>query len=144
MVIYNLFYRKDVALFMHSYIVCEDSIVRGTQLKNFTVQKLWDNGAKEVHIRPACPPLMYPCKFALSTRSIHELAARKAIKTIEGKDMEDVQEYLDPKSDKYDQMVELIRKELNVTSLKYQTLDDMVKAIGLPKEKLCTYCWDGK
>jgi len=125
-------------------VVCEDSIVRGTQLKNFTVQKLWDNGAKEVHIRPACPPLMYPCKFALSTRSIYELAARKAIKTIEGKDMEDVQEYLDPSSDKYAQMVELIRKELNVTSLKYQTLDDMVKAIGLPKERLCTYCWDGK
>ena len=125
-------------------VVCEDSIVRGTQLKNFTVQKLWDNGAKEVHIRPACPPLMYPCRFALSTRNIHELAARKAIKAIEGEDIEDVQEYLDPSSDKYDQMVEWIRKELNVTSLKYQTLDDMVKAIGLPKEKLCTYCWDGK
>lgn len=125
-------------------VVCEDSIVRGTQLKNFTVQKLWDNGAKEVHIRPACPPLMYPCKFALSTRSIHELAARKAIKSIEGKDIEDVREYLDPKSDKYHQMVEWIRKELNVTSLKYQTLDDMVKAIGLLKEKLCLYCWCGK
>jgi amidophosphoribosyltransferase len=61
-------------------VVCEDSIVRGTQLKNFTINKLWDAGAKEVHVRPACPPLMFPCKFCLSTRSIHELAARRPLK----------------------------------------------------------------
>ncbi|MEW6069274.1 MAG: amidophosphoribosyltransferase [Candidatus Thermoplasmatota archaeon] len=125
-------------------VLCEDSIVRGTQLKNFTIQKLWENGAKEIHLRPACPPLLYPCKFSLTTRSIHELAARKAIRAIEGKDLEDISEYLDPNSKKYSQMVEWIRKELGVTTLKYQTLDDMVKAIGLPKDKLCTYCWSGE
>jgi amidophosphoribosyltransferase len=125
-------------------VLCEDSIVRGTQLKNYTIKKLWENGAKEIHIRPACPPLMFPCKFALSTRSTSELAARRAIRTIEGKDIEDVSEYLDPQSEKYSKMVDWIRRELGVTTLKYQTLDDMVKAIGLPKEKLCLYCWTGK
>ena len=82
-------------------LICEDSIVRGTQLKNFTIKKLWDCNAKEIHVRPACPPLMFPCKFCLSTRSIDELAARKAIKDIEGKDIEDVSEYVDHKSYKY-------------------------------------------
>ncbi len=125
-------------------IVCDDSIVRGTQLKNFTVNKLWDNGAKEVHVRPACPPLMFPCKFCLSTRSISELAARKAIKELEGKDIEDVSEYIDPESPKHKKMIEWIRKDLEVTTLRYQSVDDMVKAIGLPKEKLCLYCWTGK
>lgn len=125
-------------------VVCEDSIVRGTQLKNFTVNKLWDCGAKEIHVRPACPPLMFPCKFALSTRSIHELAARKAIKDIEGHDVEDVSDYLDPKSEKYKKMVDWIRRDLEVTTLRYQTIEDMIKAIGLPKEKLCLYCWTGK
>jgi amidophosphoribosyltransferase len=125
-------------------VLCEDSIVRGTQLRNFTVQKLWDNKAKEVHIRVACPPLMYPCKYTLSTRSIHELAARRAIKAIEGKDIDDVSEYIDSDSEKFRQMVEWIRDDLGVTSLKYQSLDDMVRAIGLPKESLCLYCWSGK
>lgn len=128
----------------NSIVVCEDSIVRGTQLKNFTVQKLMDAGAKEVHIRPACPPLMFPCIFCLSTRSTCELAARKAIKDIEGKDIEDVSEYIDSKSAKYKKMVDWIAKDLGVTTLKYQTLEDMIKAVGLPKEKLCTYCWDGE
>ncbi|HOX53989.1 MAG TPA: amidophosphoribosyltransferase, partial [Candidatus Omnitrophota bacterium] len=82
-------------------VVCEDSIVRGTQLKNFTIKKLWDCGAKEVHVRPACPPLMFPCRFNFSTRSIHELAARKAIRSIEGRDLEDVSEYTDHTSAKY-------------------------------------------
>jgi amidophosphoribosyltransferase len=125
-------------------VVCEDSIVRGTQLKNFTVQKLWDNGAKEVHIRPACPPLMFPCIFCLSTRSIDELAARKAIRAMEGKDIDDVSDYVDHKSLKFKKMVEWIAKDLGVTTLKYQILDDMVKAIGLPREKLCLYCWNGE
>ncbi len=125
-------------------VVCEDSIVRGTQLKNFTIQKLWDNGAKEIHARPACPPLMYPCRFCLSTRSINELAARKAIKDIEGKDIEDVSEYVDPASPKYKKMVKWIEKDIGVTTLRYQTLKDMIKAIGLPREKLCTYCWNGE
>jgi len=118
--------------------------VRGTQLKNFTITKLKNVGAKEVHIRPACPPLMFPCIYNLSTRSIHELAARKAIKALEGKDIEDVSEYLDPNSKKYKKMLEWIAKDLGATSLKYQLLNDMVKAIGLPKDKLCLYCWNGK
>jgi len=125
-------------------ILCEDSIVRGTQLKNFTITKLKDAGVKEVHVRPACPPLMFPCIYNLSTRSINELAARRAIRTLEGKDIEDVSEYLNPKSEKYKKMIDWIAKDLGVTSLKYQLLDDMVKAIGLPKEKLCLYCWIGK
>ncbi|MBU0759236.1 MAG: amidophosphoribosyltransferase [Candidatus Omnitrophica bacterium] len=125
-------------------VVCEDSIVRGTQLKNFTVQKLWDNGAKEIHVRPACPPLMFPCRFCLSTKSIHELAARKAIKDIEGKDIEDVSEYTDHTTEKYKKMVKWIEKDIDVTTLRYQTLDDMIKAIGLPRERLCTYCWNGE
>jgi len=125
-------------------VVCEDSIVRGTQLKNFTINKLWDSGAKEVHVRAACPPLMFPCKFCLSTRSVNELAARKAIKSIEGKDIEDVSGYIDETSEKYAEMVEWIRKDLDATTLKYQTLEDMVEAIGLSGEKLCTYCWTGK
>ena len=125
-------------------ILCEDSIVRGTQLKNYTLKKLWDNKAKEVHVRPACPPLMFPCKFALSTRSTAELAARRAIRSIEGKDIENVSDYLDPNSEKYARMVEWIRKELGATTLKYQTIDDMIQAIGLPREKLCLHCWLGK
>ncbi len=128
----------------NSIVICEDSIVRGTQLKNFTVNKLWDCGAKEIHVRPACPPLMFPCKFCLSTRSIDELAARKAIRDIEGHDIEDVSEYIDSDSDKYEKMVEWIRKDLDVTTLRYQRLDDMVEAVGLPKEKLCTFCWTGE
>ncbi|NQT32043.1 MAG: amidophosphoribosyltransferase [Candidatus Omnitrophica bacterium] len=125
-------------------VVCEDSIVRGTQLKNFTVKKLWDCGAKEIHVRPACPPLMFPCKFCLSTRSIDELAARKAIKDIEGHDIEDVSEYIDEQSEKYKKMVQWISDDLNVTTLRYQTIDDMVEAVGLPREKLCTFCWTGE
>ena len=128
----------------NSMVVCEDSIVRGTQLKNFTVKKLRDCGAKEIHIRPACPPLMFPCRFNLSTRSIDELASRKAIRSLEGKDPENVLEYTDETGEKYRKMVEWILKDLEVTTLKYQTVDDMVKAIGLPKEKLCLYCWTGK
>ena len=124
-------------------ILCEDSIVRGTQLKNFTIAKLKNAGAKEIHIRPACPPLMFPCIYNLSTRSTKELAARKAIKAIEGKDIEDVSEYLNPESKKYKKMIEWINKDIGSTTLKYQRLDDMVKAIGLPKSKLCLYCWNG-
>jgi amidophosphoribosyltransferase len=125
-------------------IICEDSIVRGTQLKNFTVQKLWENGAREIHVRPACPPLMFPCRFNISTRTLDELAARRAIKDIEGKFVQDVSEYIDHKTKKYQKMVNWISHDLNITSLKYQTVDDMVKAIGLPHEKLCLYCWTGK
>jgi amidophosphoribosyltransferase len=128
----------------NSIVLCEDSIVRGTQLKNFAVQKLWDCGAKEIHVRPACPPLMFPCRFNLSTRSIHELAARKAIRSLEGHDIQDVSEYVDHTSDKYRQMIDWIARDLGVVTLRYQTIDDMVEAIGLPREKLCLYCWNGE
>ncbi|MHC4314390.1 MAG: amidophosphoribosyltransferase [Planctomycetota bacterium] len=128
----------------NSIVVCEDSIVRGTQLKNFTIKKLWDCGAKEIHVRPACPPLMFPCRFNLSTRSIHELAARKAIRSLEGHDLKDVSKYIDTNSEKYKRMVEWIKKDLDVSTLRYQDVDDMVQAIGLPKEKLCLYCWTGE
>jgi len=125
-------------------ILCEDSIVRGTQLKNFTVTKLKNAGAKEIHIRPACPPLMFPCIYNLSTRSTSELAARKAIRAIEGKDIDDVSEYLNPRSEKYQKMIDWINEDLGSTSLRYQYLEDMIKAIGLPREKLCLYCWTGE
>ncbi|MEI8350616.1 MAG: amidophosphoribosyltransferase [Candidatus Omnitrophota bacterium] len=125
-------------------VFCDDSIVRGTQLKNFTIHKLRQNGAKEIHLRIACPPLMFPCKFNYSTRSIEELATRKAIKALEKKNMEDVSGYLDENSPRYKKMVSWIAKDLNVASLKYQKLDDMVKAVGLPKEDLCLYCWKGE
>jgi len=125
-------------------VICEDSIVRGTQLKNYTIKKLWDAGAREIHVRVACPPLMFPCRFNLSTRSINELAARKAIRSIEGHDLENVREYIDPHSEKYHRMVEWIAKDLEVTTLRYLTVDDIVSAIGLPEEKLCLYCWTGE
>jgi len=128
----------------NSIVVCEDSIVRGTQLKNFTIKKLWDCGAREIHVRSACPPLMFPCRFILSTRSIHELAARKAIRSLEGHDLKDVSEYIDHNSEKYQRMVEWIARDLGVSTLRYQTVDDMVEAVGRPKEKLCLYCWTGK
>ncbi|MBP8302823.1 MAG: amidophosphoribosyltransferase [Phycisphaerae bacterium] len=128
----------------NSIVVCEDSIVRGTQLKNFTIKRLWDGGAKAVHIRPASPPLLFPCRFNLSVRSVHELVARKAIHSLEGHDVVDVSEYMDCTSDKYRRMVDWIAKDLGATTLRYQTVEDMVDAIGLPKEKLCLYCWTGR
>ncbi|HEQ70941.1 MAG TPA: amidophosphoribosyltransferase, partial [Spirochaetia bacterium] len=125
-------------------LFCEDSIVRGTQLK-FTIQRLFDAGASAVHMRPACPPLVYGCKFLNFSRSRSELdlAARKAINTLEGSHDARLPEYVDPDSASYQRMVEVIRKELGLTTLCYQRLPDLVDAIGLPKEKLCTYCWDG-
>lgn len=127
-----------------SIVFCDDSIVRGTQLKNYTIQKLVESGAREIHLRIACPPLMFPCKFNYSTRTLKELAARRAIRAIEGKDVEEISEYLDEKSPKHKKMVEWIAKDLGATTLKYQKLDDMIKAIGLDKEKLCQYCWTGR
>ncbi len=125
-------------------IICDDSIVRGTQLKNLTIKKLWDNGAREIHVRPACPPLMFPCIFASSTRSTTELAGRKAIRALEGKDIENPSDYLNPDAGKYADMVEWIRRDLNVTTLKYMTINDMIAAIGLPANQLCLHCWQGK
>ena len=125
-------------------LFCEDSIVRGTQLRK-TIQRLFDSGANEVHMRPACPPLVYGCKFLNFSRSRSELdlAGRWAIKELIGRDIGDPAEYTDPNSENYKAMVDVIRKKLGLTTLKYQRLENLVKAIGLPKEKLCTYCWDG-
>lgn len=125
-------------------VVCDDSIVRGTQLRNQAIEKLWRNGAKEIHVRIACPPLMFPCPYLLATRTKKELAARRVIKKIMGKKHLDINVFLDDKSPLYQRMIDTIQKELGVTSLKYQTIDDMVKAIGLPKGKLCLYCWNGE
>jgi amidophosphoribosyltransferase len=126
-------------------LFCEDSIVRGTQLRD-TVRRLFDYGAKEVHMRPACPPLIFGCNFLNFSRSKSalDLAGRRAIKELEGHDGTPPPEYCDPNSDKCKAMVERIRTRLGLTSLRYQQLDDLVQSIGMPKEKLCTYCWDGK
>ena len=125
-------------------LFCEDSIVRGTQLKD-TVQRLYDCGAKEVHMRPACPPLVFGCRFLNFSRSKSELdlAGRKAIQEMQPECKGCQADYVDPDSENFKRMVEVIRKRLNLTTLQYQRLDDLVAAIGLPKEKLCTYCWDG-
>lgn len=125
-------------------VFCDDSIVRGTQLKNYTIRKLKENGAKEIHLRIACPPLIFPCKFNYSTRSIHELVARKAIKALEGSDIKNVSKYLNEYSPEHKKMVEWIKKDIGATTLKYQKLRDMISAIGLPEHKLCLYCWIGK
>jgi len=125
-------------------IFLDDSIVRGTQLKD-NVKDLHKAGIKEVHVRIACPPLTYPCEFLnfSSSRSNMDLATIKAACKLEGHENVDMKEYSDCNSDKYKAMVEEIRKTLDLTSLEFQKLDDLVEAIGLPKEKLCTHCWDG-
>ncbi len=124
-------------------LFCEDSIVRGTQLQD-TVRRLFDYGAREIHMRPACPPLIHGCKFLNFSRSksVMDLAGRRAVKEMGGGE-DDLPEFADPSSERYAAMIERIRRRLGLTSLKYQRLDDLVAAIGLPKEKLCTYCWDG-
>ncbi|MFX0049047.1 MAG: amidophosphoribosyltransferase [Candidatus Hermodarchaeota archaeon] len=126
-------------------LFCEDSIVRGTQLRR-QVERLFESGAKEVHMRPACPPLVYGCKFLNFSRSRSELdlAGRWAIKDLIGEDLQNPVDYTNPDSKKYKAMVNVIREELHLTTLKYQRLENLIKAIGLPKDKLCTYCWDGK
>ena len=125
-------------------LFCEDSIVRGTQLRE-TIQRLYDYGANEVHMRPACPPLIYGCRFLNFSRSRSELdlAGRRAIRELEGREDAPLEEYANPCSEKHRAMVDRIRERLKLTSLKYQVISDMLDAIGLPKEKVCTYCWDG-
>jgi amidophosphoribosyltransferase len=124
-------------------LFCEDSIVRGTQLQD-NAQILFDCGASEVHMRPACPTLIYPCEFLnfSTSRSTLDLAGRKAIRELEDTDDKFLDEYAKSNSEKNRAMVEKIRQRLKLTSLKYQKLENLVKAIGLPKEKLCTHCWD--
>ena len=126
----------------------DDSIVRGTQLGE-TTEFLYNAGAKEVHIRPACPPIMFGCKYLNFSRSGSELdlIARRVILKREGDracDPDVLADYADPSSKNYEEMVEEIRKELNFTSLRYHRLDDMIESIGIEPCKLCTYCWNGK
>jgi amidophosphoribosyltransferase len=125
-------------------LFCEDSIVRGTQLQD-TIQILYECGAREVHMRPACPTLIYPCDFLnfSTSQSTLDLAGRKAIAELEGTDDKPLAEYAVAGSQKNHAMVDNIRQRLKLTSLQYQKLEDLVAAIGLPKEKLCTHCWDG-
>jgi amidophosphoribosyltransferase len=126
-------------------LFCEDSIVRGTQLKD-TILRMFEYGAREVHMRPSCPPLLYGCKFLNFSRSRSELdlAGRRAIVKLEGREPENLEGYADPDCGKYCAMVDCIKKDLGLTTLQYQRLDDMVDAIGMPCDKVCTYCWDGR
>ena len=125
-------------------VFCDDSIVRGTQLGK-QAAKLYSLGCKETHMRIACPPLVYPCKFINFSRSKSEydLITRRYIREKEGENA-DIAKYTDPDSEAYKGMVEYIRKNLNLTTLAFQRIDDLVHAIGLPAEQLCTYCWSGK
>ncbi len=125
-------------------IFCDDSIVRGTQLRD-NVKDLFDCGAKEVHVRISCPPLIYPCKFInfTASKSDMELITRRVIKDLEGDADKDLDKYATTGSPQYEAMVEKIREQLGLTSLKFSSVETVVKAIGLPKCKVCTHCFDG-
>jgi amidophosphoribosyltransferase len=123
----------------------EDSIVRGTQLRG-TVDFLYAYGGKELHIRLACPPLLYDCKYLNFTRStsVNELIARQVIHTLEGAEGEKhIDEYADCETKLYKNMIDVIRKNLNLTSLVYHSLDSLLDSIGIDHCKLCTYWWNG-
>ena len=129
-----------------SLLLIDDSIVRGTQLRE-TTEFLYQSGAKEVHIRPACPPLLYGCKYLNFSRSTSEmeLIARRVIQELEGENKyPNLSVYADPDSAEYGRMLEGIREKLNFTTLRYHRLDDMIASVGIDKCKLCTYCWDGR
>ncbi len=128
-----------------SLLLIDDSIVRGTQLRE-TTEFLYQSGAKEVHIRPACPPLLFGCKYLNFSRSTSEmdLITRRVIHREEGnRSDKELKEYADPDSDRYKNMLDKIKEELNFTSLRYHRLDDMIQSIGICPGKLCTYCWSG-
>lgn len=129
-------------------LLIDDSIVRGTQLSE-TTEFLYKSGAKEVHIRTGCPPIMYKCKYINFSRSTSEmeLIARRVINELEGRevtDRETLEQYTDPNTPKYKKMVERVGEKLHFTSLAYLRLDDMLDSVGIDKSKLCTYCWNGK
>lgn len=125
-------------------LLCDDSIVRGTQLSD-NVQDLYDLGAKEVHIRIACPPLIYSCPFIgfTSSKSDMELITRRMIDELEGDPNKNLEKYATTDSPEYNALVEKIRKKFNLTSLKFNPIETLVESIGLPKEKICTHCFDG-
>ena len=128
-------------------LLLDDSIVRGTQLKE-KVEFLYESGAKEVHVRSACPPIMFGCKYLNFSRSNSdlELIARRVIREEEGENipMDVLYDYCDPDSDRYVNMIEKIRVKQHYTSLRYNRLDDLLDSVGIDKDKLCTYCWNGK
>lgn len=129
-----------------SLLLIDDSIVRGTQLRE-TTEFLYQSGAREVHVRPACPPLLYGCKYINFSRStsLMDLITRRVIKDMEGtEEPKNIEKYADPESTEYQSMVDAICKQQNFTSLRYHRLDDLIKSVGIDKCKLCTYCWDGK
>ena len=129
-----------------SLLLIDDSIVRGTQLRE-TTEFLYQSGAREVHVRPACPPLLYGCKYLNFSRStsVMDLITRRVIKEMEGtEEPANLARYADPESGEYSAMPEYIGKKLNFTSLRYHRLDDMIESVGIDKCKLCTYCWDGR
>ena len=129
-----------------SLLLIDDSIVRGTQLRE-TTEFLYQSGAREVHIRPACPPLLFGCKYLNFSRSTSEmdLIARRVLKEMEQEGREiDLKLYVDPNTAEYSEMVERIGRQLNFTSLRYHRLDDIIASVGIDREKLCTYCWDGR
>ena len=125
-------------------LFCDDSIVRGTQLRD-NVNILYDYGAKEVHMRIACPPLIYGCPFLgfSSSKSNLELMTRRIIQELEGDENKDLEKYATTGSPQYERMVEEIRSRFNLTSLKFNTLEILVESIGLPKCQICTHCFDG-
>ena len=129
-----------------SLLLIDDSIVRGTQLRE-TTEFLYQSGAKEVHVRPACPPILYGCKYLNFSRSSSEmdLITRRVIKEIT-RDYKHVhlELFSDPDTPEYQAMIDEICKQLNFTSLRYHRLDDMIESVGLDRSRLCTYCWDGK
>ena len=124
----------------------DDSVVRGTQLRE-TVEFLYEHGAKDVHIRSACPPILYGCKFLNFSRSNseNELIARATILELEGEEgLNHLDEYMDGNTERGKKMRQAICQKLHFASLEYQTLDGILEAIGLPKDQVCTYCWNGK
>ena len=125
-------------------VFCDDSIVRGTQLRD-NVSVLYGYGAKEVHMRIACPPLIFPCTYInfSASKSSKELITRRVIERLEGDENRNLQAYATTGSPQYNKMVGIIRNELKITTLKYNPLETLVKAIGLPKSQICTHCFDG-
>lgn len=125
-------------------VFCDDSIVRGTQLHD-NVSILYDYGAKEVHMRIGSPPILHACPFVgfSASKSALELIARRIIKEIEGQDDKDLNKYATTGSEQYNNLVDCIRRKLNITTLKYTPIEDLVQSIGLPKEHICTHCYDG-
>ncbi len=129
-----------------SLLLIDDSIVRGTQLRE-TTEFLYQSGAKEVHIRPACPPLLYGCKYLNFSRSTSDmdLITRRVLKEMEQEGREiDLKRYVDPDTPEYAEMLQRIGKQLNFTTLRYHRLDDMIASVGIDRDRLCTYCWDGR